>query len=99
MSSDTRETPDRGRSAGHDRARNGARRILAKANAPHKGTLKLVRTVITGAAGFIGSHLADALVARGYDVMGIDCFTDTYDEPTKRANVERVLRSGRFRLI
>jgi UDP-glucuronate 4-epimerase len=45
-----------------------------------------VRFVVTGAAGFIGSHLADALVARSDDVTGIDSFTDYYDPRLKEEN-------------
>jgi nucleoside-diphosphate-sugar epimerase len=42
--------------------------------------------VVTGAAGFIGSHLAEALVAAGHEVVGIDCFTDYYDPALKQQN-------------
>jgi UDP-glucuronate 4-epimerase len=45
-----------------------------------------MRYVVTGAAGFIGSHLADALVAAGHDVVGVDCFTDYYDPAEKEEN-------------
>jgi UDP-glucuronate 4-epimerase len=45
-----------------------------------------VRYVVTGAAGFIGSHLAEALVAQGHDVVGVDCFTDYYDPALKEEN-------------
>jgi UDP-glucuronate 4-epimerase len=45
-----------------------------------------VRYVVTGAAGFIGSHLAEALAARGHDVLGVDCFTDYYDPALKEEN-------------
>jgi UDP-glucuronate 4-epimerase len=45
-----------------------------------------VRYVVTGAAGFIGSHLAEALVAAGHEVVGVDCFTDFYDPAEKEAN-------------
>src|ERR1041384_2770454 len=45
-----------------------------------------MRYVVTGAAGFIGSHLAQVLVARGHDVLGIDCFTDYYDPAIKEEN-------------
>jgi nucleoside-diphosphate-sugar epimerase len=38
-----------------------------------------MRYVVTGAAGFIGSNLAEQLVAAGHDVVGVDCFTDYYD--------------------
>jgi len=45
-----------------------------------------VRYAVTGAAGFIGSHLAEALVAAGHDVVGVDCFTDYYDPQLKEEN-------------
>jgi nucleoside-diphosphate-sugar epimerase len=45
-----------------------------------------MRFAVTGAAGFIGSHLADALAAAGHDVVGIDCFTDAYDRGLKEEN-------------
>jgi UDP-glucuronate 4-epimerase len=44
------------------------------------------RYVVTGAAGFIGSHLAETLVERGHDVVGIDSFTDYYDPALKEEN-------------
>jgi nucleoside-diphosphate-sugar epimerase len=45
-----------------------------------------VRFLVTGAAGFIGSHLAEALADRGHDVLGVDCFTDYYDAALKEDN-------------
>src|SRR5579862_9180775 len=45
-----------------------------------------MRYAVTGAAGFIGSHLGEALLARGDDVVGIDCFTDYYDPALKEEN-------------
>ncbi len=45
-----------------------------------------MRYLVTGAAGFIGSHLAAALAANGGDVIGLDSFTDYYDPARKRAN-------------
>jgi len=45
-----------------------------------------MRYLVTGAAGFIGSHLAEALVAAGHEVVGIDAFTDYYDPARKREN-------------
>jgi nucleoside-diphosphate-sugar epimerase len=45
-----------------------------------------VRYAVTGAAGFIGSHLADALVAAGHEVVGIDSFSDSYDRELKEEN-------------
>jgi UDP-glucuronate 4-epimerase len=49
-----------------------------------------VRYLVTGAAGFIGSHLADRLRADGHEVVGIDSFTDYYDPARKRENAEGV---------
>jgi nucleoside-diphosphate-sugar epimerase len=46
-----------------------------------------VRALITGAAGFIGSHLTSLLLDRGAEVTGLDCFTDYYPRPIKEANV------------
>jgi UDP-glucose 4-epimerase len=58
-----------------------------------------VTYVVTGAAGFIGSHLSERLLADGRDVIGVDCFTDYYDPARKRGNVERILDHPRFRLV
>jgi nucleoside-diphosphate-sugar epimerase len=45
-----------------------------------------MRYVVTGAAGFIGSHLGEALVRRGDEVLGVDSFTDYYDPAEKAEN-------------
>ena len=45
-----------------------------------------MRYVVTGAAGFIGSHLAEALMSQGHEVLGVDCFTDYYDPALKEEN-------------
>jgi UDP-glucose 4-epimerase len=58
-----------------------------------------MRCVITGAAGFIGSSLADELLARGHEVVGIDCFVDYYPRALKERNLERARSSDRFRFI
>ena len=57
------------------------------------------RVLVTGCAGFIGSHLCERLVALGHDVVGVDAFTDFYPEPLKRANLEQLLDSPRFELL
>jgi UDP-glucuronate 4-epimerase len=48
--------------------------------------------LVTGAAGFIGSHTARALLERGEDVVGIDNFNDYYDPALKRARVDQLTR-------
>jgi len=57
------------------------------------------RILITGTAGFIGSHLAERLLDAGFQVTGIDCFTDYYDVRIKKANVEPLLTHDNFRFI
>jgi UDP-glucuronate 4-epimerase len=47
-----------------------------------------MRYLVTGAAGFIGSQLAEALVDAGNEVSGIDCFTDFYDPAEKEENAQ-----------
>src|SRR5262245_15045371 len=46
-----------------------------------------MRCVVTGAAGFIGSHLCERLLADGHAVTGIDCFTDYYPRTVKERNL------------
>ncbi|MCK6480614.1 MAG: NAD-dependent epimerase/dehydratase family protein [Planctomycetes bacterium] len=57
------------------------------------------RVLVTGAAGFIGSHVAAALLRRGDAVAGLDSFTDFYDPALKRRNVEEVRRLGELPLL
>ncbi|HTX01428.1 MAG TPA: NAD-dependent epimerase/dehydratase family protein [Acidimicrobiales bacterium] len=52
--------------------------------------------VVTGAAGFIGSHLCQALLATGEDVLGIDCFTGYYERAAKERNLAALLAEERF---
>jgi UDP-glucuronate 4-epimerase len=53
-------------------------------------------TLVTGAAGFIGYHVADALLSRGDAVLGIDNLNDYYDPALKRARLERLQARPRF---
>ena len=57
------------------------------------------KVIVTGAAGFIGSHLCEKLVSDGYEVSGVDCFTDYYDPDRKRQNIEGLLKNDRFSLV
>jgi nucleoside-diphosphate-sugar epimerase len=50
--------------------------------------------LVTGAAGFIGSHLAERLVDLGHDVHGIDCFTDYYSKELKTLNADQLKKKG-----
>ncbi len=55
--------------------------------------------VVTGAAGFIGSHLVERLLAAGHEVVGIDSFEDYYPRPFKEANIASACVAERFTLI
>lgn len=55
--------------------------------------------VVTGAAGFIGSHLSERLLELGYSVTGIDSFEDYYDITIKRANLEAAQAHEGFQLV
>lgn len=58
-----------------------------------------MRALVTGCAGFIGSHLSAALLDRGAEVVGLDAFTDYYPRPVKEANVAPLRSRRGFRLI
>jgi UDP-glucuronate 4-epimerase len=55
--------------------------------------------LVTGAAGFIGSQLAEALLAEGHQVVGVDAFTPYYDRATKDANLAGPRQHAGFRFI
>jgi nucleoside-diphosphate-sugar epimerase/predicted glycosyltransferase len=57
------------------------------------------RAVVTGAAGFIGSHLVEALLERGHEVVGIDAFMPSYAPGQKRANIASASAHARFDLL
>ncbi len=55
--------------------------------------------IVTGVAGFIGSHLAEALIERGDKVIGIDQFNDYYNPKFKRQNITQLQKQASFALI
>lgn len=57
------------------------------------------KVVVTGAAGFIGSHLCDRLLADGHEVVGIDSFTDFYERARKESNLQAASKHARFKLV
>lgn len=58
-----------------------------------------MKALVTGAAGFIGSHLSTALLARGATVVGLDCFTDFYAREIKEENLAPLLAREEFQFI
>jgi nucleoside-diphosphate-sugar epimerase len=58
-----------------------------------------MKALVTGVAGFIGSTLAERLLAGGAEVVGIDCFTDYYPRPIKERNLSAVRDQARFRFV
>lgn len=55
-----------------------------------------MKCVVTGAAGFIGSHLCERLIHLGHEVIGIDCFVPYYDVKLKEMNVQWLKQHPRF---
>jgi nucleoside-diphosphate-sugar epimerase len=58
-----------------------------------------MKALVTGVAGFIGSTLAERLIADGADVVGLDSFTDYYPRPVKERNLNALTGRPRFRLV
>ena len=57
------------------------------------------RILVTGAAGFIGSHVCEALLARGDEVVGLDNFDPFYERAVKERNLEGLRRTAGFRFV
>ena len=58
-----------------------------------------MKVLVTGAAGFIGSNLAEKLAQRGDTIIGLDNFNDYYDPAKKRANAARLAAYPNFRMV
>ncbi len=58
-----------------------------------------MKALVTGCAGFIGSHLAERLIEGDYEVVGIDCFSDYYPRKIKEKNMEKLMECDGFHFI
>ncbi|HXN80581.1 MAG TPA: SDR family NAD(P)-dependent oxidoreductase, partial [Steroidobacteraceae bacterium] len=58
-----------------------------------------MKVLVTGAAGFIGSHTAERLLARGYEVVGLDNLNEYYDVTLKQARLARLTPHPAFRFV
>jgi UDP-glucuronate 4-epimerase len=58
-----------------------------------------VKILVTGAAGFIGSHVAHLLIGRGHEVVGLDNMNEYYDVTLKQARLARLEKLPAFRFV
>ncbi|MCI0601943.1 NAD-dependent epimerase/dehydratase family protein [bacterium] len=58
-----------------------------------------MKAIVTGAAGFIGSHLCEELVSKGYEVTGVDSFLDYYPRWIKESNLQKLRTATGFQLL
>jgi nucleoside-diphosphate-sugar epimerase len=86
---------DRRTKLGGPAAEGAAGRVVSldDARAPRR------RALVTGAAGFLGSHLSEHLLDDGWEVVGVDCFTDYYPRARKEANLTRLRDEEDFDLL
>src|SRR5271155_837320 len=58
-----------------------------------------MRVMITGCAGFIGSHLTEAFLVDGHEVLGVDCFNDNYARDAKLSNLRTARNWDGFEFV
>jgi nucleoside-diphosphate-sugar epimerase len=58
-----------------------------------------MKVLVTGVAGFVGSHLAEKLLSEKYDVLGVDKFLDNYPRRLKEKNLGALLKNPKFKFL
>ena len=58
-----------------------------------------MKAFVTGAAGFIGSHICERLLKENYEVTGLDCFTDYYPKTIKKNNLRSLNKEKKFTFL
>lgn len=84
---------------GRSRRRPGRRVLADRRNLAHYRGVIVLRALVTGCAGFIGSHISEALLAGGNYVRGVDSFDDFYGPEMKRANIKALVGAPDFELV
>jgi len=85
--------------AGNHATRSGAEAAPNLKELPRPAAAPRMNALVTGVAGFIGSTLAERLIASGANVTGIDCFTDYYPRDVKERNLTSLKNHPRFRFV
>ena len=66
---------------------------------PADDHLRGAHVLVTGCAGFIGSHLSERLIEHGCELLGVDCFTDYYDRGAKERNLDVLTDAAGFTFL